>query len=64
MFNLNLNNFNSILELLQAFATEQDCVDYLEKLRRKGTVTSPYAPNSKIYKLKDNWYRCKTIMLL
>ena len=52
-------NFNSILELLQAFPDEQACIDHLEALRWKGNVVSPFDPTSKVYKCKGNKYRCK-----
>ncbi len=56
MFN---QDFNSILDLLQTFSTEQDCIDYLEHLRWNGKVTSPYDKHSKVYKCKNNRYKCK-----
>jgi len=52
-------DFNSILELLQAFPDEQSCIDHLETLRWNGYVVSPFDPTSKVYKCKNNKYRCK-----
>jgi len=52
-------DFNSILELLQAFPDEQSCVDHLEELRWNGYVISPFDPTSTVYKCKDNKYRCR-----
>ena len=52
-------DFNSILELLQAFPDEQSCIDHLEILRWNGYVVSPFDPTSKVYKCKGNKYRCK-----
>lgn len=52
-------DFNSIIELLQAFPTEQSCIDHLEKLRWNGNVVSPFDPTSKVYDCKGNKYRCK-----
>lgn len=52
-------NFNSILELFNAFPTEQSCIEHLEKLRWNGYVVSPFDPTSKVYKCKENRYRCK-----
>ena len=52
-------NFNSIIDLFKAFPTEQSCVDHLEKLRWNGFVVSPFDSTSKVYKCKDNRYRCK-----
>lgn len=51
--------FNSILELLQTFSTEQECIDYLEYVRWNGNVISPYDKSSKVYKCKNNRYKCK-----
>jgi len=52
-------DFRSILDLLQAFPDEQSCIDHLEALRWDGYVASPFDPTSKVYKCKDNKYRCK-----
>ncbi|NDW18101.1 IS1595 family transposase [Dysgonomonas sp. 216] len=51
--------FNSIIELLERFPTEQSCIDYLEEIRWKGNIVSPFDPTSKVYKCKNNRYRCK-----
>lgn len=51
--------FNSIIELLQAYPDEQSCIDHLEKLRWNGDVISPFDPYSKVYKCKNNRYRCR-----
>ena len=52
-------DFNSILQLFEAFPTEQSCIDHLEKLRWGGYVVSHFDSTSKVYKCKDNKYRCK-----
>jgi response regulator RpfG family c-di-GMP phosphodiesterase len=52
-------DFNSKIELLKAFPDEQTCIDHLEKLRWNDNVISPFAPTSKVYKCKNNKYRCK-----
>lgn len=52
-------DFKSILELIQAFPNEQACIDHLEALRWNGNVISPFDAKSKVYKCKDNKYRCK-----
>lgn len=52
------HEFNSILELMQAFPDEQSCIDHLEALRWNGYVISPFDPLSKVYKCKNNRYRC------
>ena len=52
-------DFNSILELLDMFPDEQSCIDYLEEVRWGDKVVSPFDPNSKVYKCKNNRYKCK-----
>lgn len=51
-------NFNSIIEVMDAFPDEQSCIDYLTRMRWKGNVVSPFDPSSKVYKCKNNRYRC------
>lgn len=51
--------FNSIIELITTFDTEQKCIDFLEKQRWNGKVVSPYDSNSKVYKCSNNLYKCK-----
>jgi len=54
------DDFNTILELLQAFPDEQTCIDHLEALRwPNGAVVSPFDPSSKVYNCAGNRYRCK-----
>ncbi|SIQ57610.1 ISXO2-like transposase domain-containing protein [Chryseobacterium sp. RU37D] len=52
-------NFKSLLDLVKAFPDEQTCINHLEELRWDGDVISPFDPSSKVYKCKDNKYRCK-----
>jgi transposase-like protein len=52
-------DFNSILDLLEAFPDEQSCIDHLEALRWKYGAVSPFDSASKVYKCKGNKYRCK-----
>lgn len=52
-------DFNSILELMQAFSDEEICIKYLEELRWGGVVVSPFDAQSKVYKCKNGRYRCK-----
>lgn len=59
MFN---SRFKSLADLQKAFPTEQSCIDYLEERRWHGYVVSPFDPTSKVYKCKDNKYRCKNTM--
>lgn len=51
--------FSSILELFRAFPDEQSCINYLEQLRWKNGVVSPFDSLSKVYKCSNNKYRCK-----
>ena len=34
-------NFNSIIDIVKAFPTEQSCIEHLESLRWNGNVVSP-----------------------
>nr|WP_295932049.1 IS1595 family transposase [uncultured Dyadobacter sp.] len=54
-----IGDFKSILDLVKAFPTEQDCIEHLEKLRWDGTVVSPFDETSKVYKCSGNRYKCK-----
>ncbi len=56
---VNTTEFNSIIELLQAFPDEQSCIDHLEKLRWNGNVVSPFDSSSTVYDCKGNRYKCK-----
>jgi len=56
MFN---KEVKSILDLLQAFPTEQSCIDHLEIIRWNGDVVSPFDASSKVWKCKGNKYQCK-----
>lgn len=40
--------FNSIIELVQKFDSEQKCIDFLELKRWNGNVVSPYDSTSKV----------------
>lgn len=51
--------FKSILDLVAAFPTEQDCINHLEKIRWDGTPVSPFDSSSVVYKCKGNRYKCK-----
>lgn len=51
--------FKSIIDLLKVFPDEQSCIDYLELTLWNGVPVSPFDPSSKVYKCKNNRYRCK-----
>lgn len=57
---MQLKSFNSLIELLEAFPDEQSCIDYLERVLWKDRVVSPFDPTSKVYKISNNRYRCKS----
>ncbi len=52
-------NFKSSIELMHTFSDKQKCIDYLESVIWNGNPVSPFDPSSKVYKCKDNRYRCK-----
>jgi hypothetical protein len=51
--------FNSIIDLINKFPTEQHCIDHLEAIRWNGNVVSPFDETSKVYKCAGNKYKCK-----
>lgn len=56
---VNTYGFKSIFDLLAQFPDEQTCIDHLERLRWDGNVISPFDADSKVYKCKNNKYRCR-----
>ena len=52
-------SLESLFDFLKSNPSEQDCINYFEKLRWKGKVISPFDPKSKVYKCKNNRYKCK-----
>lgn len=56
MFNTNIQ---SLLDLIKTFPDEQSCIDYLEQIRWAGIPVSPFDETSKVYKCKNNQYKCK-----
>lgn len=52
-------DFNSILELINAFPNNEVCIKHLEELRWGWVVVSPFDSESKVYKCANNKYRCK-----
>lgn len=51
--------FKTIIDLVKAFPDEQSCINHLEKILWYNGIVSPFDPTSKVYKCKDNRYRCK-----
>lgn len=56
MFN---KDFNSIIQVMQEFSTEEKCIAHLEELYWQGVPVSPFDENSKVYKCKNGKYKCK-----
>ncbi|MDN5114882.1 IS1595 family transposase [Aliarcobacter butzleri] len=52
-------DFNSILDLINAFPNEETCIKHLEELRWNGYVVSPFDRTSTVYECSNNRYRCK-----
>jgi hypothetical protein len=51
--------FKSILDVALVFDSEQKCIDHLIELRWPGgKIISPFDPESKVYKCKNNRYKC------
>ena len=51
--------FKTLTELIKTFPDEQKCIDFLEQILWNGNPVSPFDPTSKVYKCKNNRYRCK-----
>lgn len=49
----------SLFDFLTSSPSEQECIDYFEERRWKGKVVSPFDSTSKVYKCKNNKYKCK-----
>ena len=52
--------YQSLLEVAQAFRNEQSCIKYLEEVLWEGTPISPFDPASTVYRCKGGRYKCKT----
>ena len=53
MFN---KDFNSLLEVIQEFSTEERCIEHLEELYWQGVPVSPFVSEAKVYKSRDGKY--------
>ena len=56
---LDVSKFDSLIELLEAFPTEESCIKHLESLYWKDGVISPFDRSSKVYVFSNNRYICK-----
>ena len=52
-----IGEFKSLFDLLQAFPTEESCIEYLEKKLWNGTPVSTYDPTSKFFRGGDVMFR-------
>ena len=52
--------FKNLTDFHKAFASEKQCIKFLEKKRWPKGVISPYDPKAKVYKRGDGMYRCRT----
>jgi transposase-like protein len=50
MFN---KDFNSLIEVMQEFSSEEKCIAHLEELYWEGVPVSPFAPEAKVYRSKN-----------
>lgn len=55
---IDLSDFNSLFDLVQIFSSEEKCIEYLESIRWKDGVISPFDPTSKVYKCSKGYW-CK-----
>ena len=51
---IDIKSFNSLIELTDAFPTEEVCLKYLESLIWEDGVVSPFDPESKVYVCSNN----------
>lgn len=50
---------DGLLNFMTAFPNEESCIKYLENLRWKDKVVSPFDANSKVYKCANGKYKCR-----
>ena len=55
-----LEEFKSVVDLVNAFPDEDVCINHLENLRWGGIAVSPFDASSIVYKCKNGKYRCKS----
>ncbi len=51
--------FDSLIDVVQHFSDNKNCIDYLTQMRWKGTTTCPTCQCTKIYELKGKFKRYK-----
>jgi len=55
----NMSEFKNLSDLTTNLSPEQEFINCFEKLRWNGKIISPFDPTSKVYKCKNNKYKCK-----
>ena len=50
--------FDSLIEFVDTFNTEQKCIDFLELILWNGNPISPYDKTAKVYKCTNSRYKC------
>ena len=55
----NFVTLNSLYDFYNFFPTEESCIAYMESVRWKNGVVSPFDPTSKVYRRSDGKYRCR-----
>lgn len=56
---LNFKRFRSLIDLVEAFQTEESCIIYLEHIIWHNRVISPFDKKSQVYHLGNHRYMCK-----
>lgn len=56
---LNFKRFRSLIDLIEAFPTEESCIIYLEHIIWHNRVISPFDKTSQVYHLGNHKYMCK-----
>ncbi len=50
---------SSLERFSQLFPDEKSCLEYLDRTRWNGIVTSPFSPTGKVYECANGMYRCR-----
>lgn len=56
-----VRNFDSLISLMDAFKEPQSAIDHFTAMRWKNGRFCPYCKHTKIYNLKNNFYKCASI---
>lgn len=55
---MELQKFDSILDFIKEFDTQEKCIKHLEKIFWNNIIKSPFAKNSRVYVYKNGKYKC------